>query len=65
MIEQLVQLLVDNLSVLLETRSVFVYIALMENTSYSKRVPESHPRSRCGSRTWPSTKSWPCPKTPA
>lgn len=43
MIEQLVQLLVDNLSVLLETRSVFVYVALMENTSYSKRVAQSHP----------------------
>jgi hypothetical protein len=38
MIEDLVQLLLDNLSTLIETRTVFIYVALIENTSYGLKV---------------------------
>lgn len=35
MIEELVQLMIDNMEVLLKTRTVFIFIALLENTSYA------------------------------
>lgn len=38
MIEGLVQQLIDNLSTLIETRTVFIYVALIENTSYASKV---------------------------
>lgn len=41
MIEGLVQLMIDNIEMLLKTRSVFIYIALMENTSYAGWVSSS------------------------
>lgn len=37
-IEGLVQLLLDNLATLIETRTVFIYIALIENTSFGPKV---------------------------
>lgn len=35
MIEELVQLMIENIEVLIKTRTVFIYIALLENTSYA------------------------------
>jgi hypothetical protein len=36
-----VQLLLENLAALLKTRAVFVFIALLENTSYASKVAPS------------------------
>lgn len=43
MIEGLVQLMIDNMEILLKTRTVFIFIALLENTSYAGWVSSPHP----------------------